>query len=289
MRAVAIFLILLLTGTLLEMPRAQELLDRAAPQTDTLTGRGSGDEQDARDASPVASSISFRPEHIWDSFRVLPPGSIVVQDDARQPGEQHASERSEGLFYSLLGMLLVLAVLRRSFPKYWSDLFRLFFRTTLRQRQLRDQMELASLPSLAMNIFFFLCLAFYGSLYLTRRGWNPFDDYWSLWLLMLAGLMAVYFVKWLSLRFAAWVFGQSQLGEDYSFLVFTVNKMLGLFLLPAVIGMAFGEGWVVSWLFDLSSGTASGSHESFSFSLVLVGLRVGPPDGIVSLSNRIFY
>ena len=156
MRAATIFFILLLTGALLGMPSAQELLDQAAQQTDTLARRGSGDEQDVSVTSPVASGISFRPERIWDSLRSLPPGSVVVQDTARQPGEQHASERSEGLFYSLLGMLLVLAVLRRSFPKYWSDLFRLFFRTTLRQRQLRDQMELASLPSLAMNIFFFL-------------------------------------------------------------------------------------------------------------------------------------
>jgi hypothetical protein len=57
----------------------------------------------------------------------------------------------------------------------------------------------------------------------------------------------MYLVKWLGLHFAAWIFGQDELGDDYSFLVFTVNKMMGLLLLPSVIGIAFAEGRVWEW------------------------------------------
>ena len=204
------------------------------------------------DTTTITTSIVFRPELIWDSFRALPPGSIVVMESDRQPGDLHQSRGKEGLFYALLGMVLGLALFRRFFPKYWSDLFRLFFRTTLRQRQLRDQLQLASLPSILLNVFFFLCLSFYISLFLTERGWNPFSGYWLFWSLTLAGLAGMYVVKWLGLQFAAWIFGQNELGDDYSFLVFTVNKMMGVLLLPSVVGIAFAEGRVWQWSLLLS-------------------------------------
>jgi hypothetical protein len=207
-----------------------------------------------RDSLPVAvvASIGYDPNILWDSMRVLPPGSIVVRSVVRLAGESHETRGKEGLFYGLLGMVFLLALFRRFFPKYWSDLFRLFFRTTLRQRQLRDQLQLASLPSLLLNAFFFLTMSFYLSLFLSGRGWNPFSEYWTFWLLLVAALMVVYLVKWIGLQFAAWVFGQSELGEDYTFLVFTVNKVMGLMLLPLVVGLAFGEGWVWSVSLQLS-------------------------------------
>jgi hypothetical protein len=123
------------------------------------------------------------------------------------------------------------------------------------------------------------------SLFLTERGWNPFSGYWLFWLLTLGGVVGMYLVKWLGLHFAAWIFGQDELGDDYSFLVFTVNKMMGLLLLPSVIGIAFAEGrvWVVAFglldtdrwafiisgIFDLSGGETSGGGESVPFFPVL--------------------
>ncbi|MBM3432364.1 MAG: DUF4271 domain-containing protein [Bacteroidetes bacterium] len=201
---------------------------------------------------PQVDQTVFRPQQIWDSIFAVPPGSIQVQADDRVEGEKHHSVQKEGLFYALLGMLMGLAFFRRFFPKYWNDLFRLFFRTTLRQRHLRDQLELASLPSMFLNAFFFLCLSFYLSLFFTHRGWNPMSGFWMLWLLVLAGLMGMYLIKWVGLQFASWIFGQPDLGEDYTFLVFTVNKMMGLLLLPPVIFLAFGEGRVWEWSLGLS-------------------------------------
>jgi hypothetical protein len=201
---------------------------------------------------PILPGMSASSQWIWDSLTRVPPGSIVVGHSDRPIGELHEAEGKDALFYALLGMVLLLAVFRRLFPKYWKDLFRLFFRTTLRQRQLRDQLQLASLPSLALNAFFYLSLAFYLSLLLTRRGLDLAGGYWSLWAWLLIGLMLMYGVKWIGLQVSAWIFGQRELGEDYVFLVFTVNKMMGLFLLPSVIAMAFADGWVYALLFGVS-------------------------------------
>lgn len=201
---------------------------------------------------PILPGMSASSQWIWDSLTRVPPGSIVVGHSDRPIGELHEAKGKDALFYALLGMVLLLAVFRRLFPKYWKDLFRLFFRTTLRQRQLRDQLQLASLPSLALNAFFYLSLAFYLSLLLTRRGLDLAGGYWSLWAWLLIGLMLMYGVKWIGLQVSAWIFGQRELGEDYVFLVFTVNKMMGLLLLPSVIAMAFADGWVYTLLFGVS-------------------------------------
>ncbi len=217
-----------------------------------LSAQPSIDSVQVRPSESVAFDFVFHPGMIWDSIFVVPPGSVGKREALRVAGERHESEGKEALFYALLGMVMGLALFRRIFPKYWSDLFRLFFRTTLRQRQLRDQLQLASMPSLLLNVFFFVCLAFYLSLFLSQRGWNPFSGYWLFWGVLLIGLVGMYLVKWLGLQFAAWIFGQPDLGEDYVFLVFTVNKMMGLMLLPAVIGLAFGQGMVWEWSLVLS-------------------------------------
>jgi len=235
-RSIFLFLFFIGFGSIVA---AQGVSDSADRPVDSLIRR-----QVDTVIRPLRSDLSYRPERIWDSFRVVPPGSIVVQESGREEGMPHRPEGKEWLFYALLGMVLGLALFRRFFPKYWSDLFRLFFRTTLRQRQLRDQLQLASLPSFLLNVFFFLSLSFYLSLFLTERGWNPVEGFWGLWGLLLLGLMGMYGIKWLGLQFAAWVFGEPQLGDDYSFLVFTVNKVMGLMLLPSVVVLAFGEGGV---------------------------------------------
>jgi len=57
-------------------------------------------------------------------------------------------------FYLLVILLLIYGMLKRAFPKYFNDLFRLFFRTTIKQLQVREQLMQTPLPSLLLNIFF---------------------------------------------------------------------------------------------------------------------------------------
>ena len=66
----------------------------------------------------------------------------------------HRVEGKEILFYGFIGLLLFLAVIRQSFPKYFTDLFRLFFRTTLKQRHLSEQLTQTPLPSFLLNLLF---------------------------------------------------------------------------------------------------------------------------------------
>ena len=63
--------------------------------------------------------------------------------------------------------------------------------------------------------------------------------FWVLYLNCMGLLAAIYLVKFLVLKFIGWVFSISRATDIYIFIVFLVNKMLGIFLLPFLIVIIF--------------------------------------------------
>ena len=61
-------------------------------------------------------------------------------------GEKKFFFGKEYLFYYLVFLLILFGLLRRVFAKYFYDLFRVFFRTTLKQRQTQEQLLQSPLP-----------------------------------------------------------------------------------------------------------------------------------------------
>src|SRR5215475_2312452 len=55
----------------------------------------------------------------------------------------------------------------------------------------------------------------------------------------MAALAVIYLVKFMVLKFVGWVFSISRATDIYIFVVFLVNKMLGIFLLPFLILITF--------------------------------------------------
>ncbi|HJW18779.1 MAG TPA: hypothetical protein VJ499_16735, partial [Flavisolibacter sp.] len=60
----------------------------------------------------------------------------------------------EAIFYTLIGLLIFFALIKNGFYRYIQDLFKIFFRTSVRQRQIKEQLVSSPLPSLLLNIFF---------------------------------------------------------------------------------------------------------------------------------------
>jgi hypothetical protein len=54
-------------------------------------------------------------------------------------------------------------------------------------------------------------------------------------------LGSIYLVKFVVLKFIGWVFSISRATDIYIFVVFLVNKMMGIFLLPFLILITFSE------------------------------------------------
>lgn len=163
-------------------------------------------------------------------------------------------EGKEVLFYSLILLLLFFALLRNLFPKYFGDLFRLFFRTTLKQRQIKEQMMQTTLPSLIFNLFFVITAALYTDLLLQHFNLSPEKSFWLLFFYCLAGLLSIYLLKYLGLKISGWLFNMEDAANSYIFIVFIVNKMAGIYLLPFIVLLSFMEGdlyqifLILSWV-----------------------------------------
>ena len=148
----------------------------------------------------------------------------------------------ELVFYVLVVLLILFGLIRRAFPKYFGDLFRLFFRTTLKQRQIRDQLMQTPLPSLLLNGFFVVSGALYITFLLRHFQLDPLHNFWLLFFYCCLGLSAAYLVKFIGLKLSGWLFNMKEAANSYIFIVFIVNKMIGIMLIPFLVLLAFTKG-----------------------------------------------
>jgi len=148
------------------------------------------------------------------------------------------------VFYLYCGLLLFLCFIQLAFDRYFIDLFRVFFNTSLRQKQIREQLSQAPLPSLLLNILFFISGGVYLSFLLERYSLHTGYAKPVEILFAIGGIALVYMVKFIFLSLLGWVFDKREASESYLFNVFMVNKIAGLVLIPLGILLAYSsEGW----------------------------------------------
>jgi hypothetical protein len=179
--------------------------------------------------SAVAGYIRKHPQ-----YRAAEP-SLRLREQERKPAKK------EWMFYLFSGLLLLLALLRMAFPKYIHDMFRVFFNTSMRQKQLRDQLIQDPLPSISLNLLFVVSGGLYLYFLLAPTAISAAYPAWT----MLGGCMAliasVYLVKFIIIRSLGWIFGKGDASESYLFVVFMVNKIAGMILLPFSILLAYAN------------------------------------------------
>ena len=215
--------------------------------------------------NPMADSVSKRPVITKGEWQVIDSIPVSLQVLQHHPylgfstvpiAAVTAPRKSQGkevFFYVIIALLLLFAFLKQAFAKYFNDLFRLFFRTTLKYRQIREQLMKTPLPSLLLNAFFVICAALYACFLLLHYELIERDEYWRYFLYSCIGLSTIYFVKFLGLKVIGWIFNMRDAADSYIFIVFVINKVIGVFLLPFIVMLAFmtGTGYsvalVLSW------------------------------------------
>jgi hypothetical protein len=189
-------------------------------------------------------SVQLIQHHPYFGFNSKP---VVIHSDLK------LFRGKETLFYALIGLLLTFSFLRQAFPKYFNDLFRLLFRTTIKQKQIREQLMQTPLPSLLLNGLFVISGGMYVALLLQHFDHMPVNNFWLLSVYCGLGLTAMYLVKFLGLKVAGWLFNISTVADAYIFVVFIINKVIGIFLLPFLVLLSFVDGdaytvvLVLSW------------------------------------------
>jgi hypothetical protein len=150
-------------------------------------------------------------------------------------------KNKDWIFYLLSSLLFFLALMNVIFRKYFNDLFLVFFKTSMRQNQLTEQIVQAELPSLLLNVFFMVSsglLLYFIFLYPKSR-YAGIE--WIEILYCIAIPTSIYFLKFIFIRIVSWLFSWSELGKIYIFNVFLVNKVVGLFFAALTIALAYAE------------------------------------------------
>ena len=151
----------------------------------------------------------------------------------------------EALFYLLAGLVLVLAFFRYFFARYFNNLFRVFFNTSLRQSQITDQLLQAKLPSLLYNLFFVVAGGIYIYSLLNYYQWVRGYNTWLVIGLCTGVLGMIYLIKFGTLKFTGWLTGFSDMVNTYLFILFLISKIIGIFLIPFIILIAFSDRVIV--------------------------------------------
>ena len=208
------------------------------------------------DSSAVSASIAKDSTESIAALHVHPHNSIMafikennLLNSSGSPAALDVQSRKErnmdSMFYLLTGMVLLLAFFRYIFGRYFSNLFRVFFNTSLRQSQLTDQLLQAKLPSLFFNLFFVISAGLYSYFLLMHFHWLKDQNIWIMIGLSVSLLGLIYFLKFCTLKFTGWVTGYGSEADTYIFVLFLINKILGIFLVPFTILMAFSENAIV--------------------------------------------
>jgi hypothetical protein len=174
---------------------------------------------------------------------------------AFQKSKLHRS--GDWYFYYYFLLLLFFALIKLAYPRYFHDLFRVFFRTSLKVNQIKEQLAASLWQSLLYNVLFFLAAGFY--LFLIFRHFKyvyGLNDFMLLFTCTLV-LLAIYAFKYLFLRFTGWLLGVNQAADTYIFVVFLINKMAGIMLLPAIAVIAFASVMMAEVIIGVSLATIS--------------------------------
>lgn len=151
----------------------------------------------------------------------------------------------DALFYVIVAMVLLLAFLKYLYNRYFVNLFRVFFNTSLRQSQLTDQLLQAKLPSLLFNLFFVISGGIYLYFLLVNYQLVSEENKWLMVLLSIALLGLIYFIKYCTLKFTGWVSGLTEITNIYVFIIFLINKIIGIFLVPVIVIISFSDPRIV--------------------------------------------
>ena len=196
------------------------------------------------------------------------------------------------LFYLILGVLLMYGLINNIFPQYYSKLFNQFSQSSIRDLQNREQLIQNSFASLISNIGFIISFSLMATLLIFNNHLLPIA-FWLAFLYICVFFTLLYFGKFLCLQLVGFVFNVRELVNTYVFVVFMINKVLGILLIPFVLMLAFSKPafyaiavggsailtlllFLYRYLFSLTSVRNKLHISSFHFFLYLCAFEILP-------------
>jgi hypothetical protein len=196
------------------------------------------------------------------------------------------------LFYAVIALIFLYSFLIQIAPQYIAKLFSQFSQSSLRMMQNREQLLQNSLASFIMNIGFVVSFSLMTTLVIFNAHLLPIN-FWEGFFYMCLFFLGLYIGKYICLTIAGYIFNTNELVQTYIFVVFMINKVLGILLIPFIGILAFAKPflhpfaiWGASllmvllllyrYLFSLTSVRNKLHVSSFHFFLYLCAFEVIP-------------
>jgi len=195
-------------------------------------------------------------------------------------------------FYAVIALIFLYSFLIQIAPQYIAKLFSQFSQSSLRMMQNREQLLQNSLASFIMNIGFVVSFSLMTTLVIFNAHLLPIN-FWEGFFYMCLFFLGLYIGKYICLTIAGYIFNTIELVQTYIFVVFMINKVLGILLIPFIGILAFAKPflhpfaiWGASllmvllllyrYLFSLTSVRNKLHVSSFHFFLYLCAFEVIP-------------
>jgi len=206
--------------------------------------------------------------------------------------QRYAVSNKDALFYLLVGMILIYGFVNNMYPQYFQKLFSQFSQSSMRMMQNREQLLQNNFASLLLNLCFILSFSLMASLLIYNRHLLPIS-FWLVYFYLCLFFTSLYLGKYICLEIAGAIFSTKELVKTYVFVVFMINKVLGILLLPFILILAFanpiyfpaaiiGAGglsvllFLYRYLFSLTSVRNKLHISSFHFFLYLCAFEILP-------------
>jgi hypothetical protein len=203
--------------------------------------------------NPVSSTItppkapdSLQKPRSDSSVAVAPQQAAIKRDTVAkkktvvnlQAGIDRNVPDRDLVFFVLIFIVFFLGLVRTAFPKYFNSIFSLSFQATFRQTQTREQMAQNSVPAFMLNVLFILSGGLFITLFAEFNRWTTIS-FWQLFVYSTSILSVIYLVKYFVIVFTGWVFNARGSAAEYRFIVFLINKLLGILLIPSLFLIAY--------------------------------------------------
>ena len=207
-----------------------------------------------RDTAAVVPLINKTADSTTDSLKhdsllvkpVMPAKQSIQKNTIHlMPGAARNEGNYDIVFYTLIFLLFFLGLVKTSFPKYVSSIFSLSFQATFRQTQTKEQMAQNFFPAFMLNVLFVLCGGLFITMFAEFNHWTKIV-FWQLFVYATGILLIVYLIKYLVIRFTGWVFNAKDAAIEYGFVVFLINKLLGVVIIPLLFLIAYANSKVQS-------------------------------------------
>lgn len=234
--------------------------------------------------------FNWETDTVWQSFirsQFKEPNNkpVFLLNEERTPSDK------TGLFYLLLGNIFLLGVLKTAFPKYYKRVLSVFVNTSF-LKSLSDAIYQNRLPSLLFNVLFAFSAAILLAFLSQQYNWLNLN-FWQVLAYSFLFILLFYTGKYVFINFLGWLFHQQPVAELYLYLVFLLNKALGILLVPCLWLMAFGDSslayfgtmlafilvaiiWLRRYILSFQNLKKNLSFQPLHFFIYLCGVEVLP-------------